>query len=370
MRYAGWGLFIVAVMALLGGMIGGFLSVGLLDDVLFERDESREVILQESTVIVDMVEELEPSVVSIEAEGEAQTDIFGREFDTPSGVGTGVVVSEDGIVLTNRHVVPEGSDITVTTNDGELHDEVTVLDRDPFIDIAYVQLPGDGYEPAEIGDSDQVSVGQRVIAIGNALGEFSNTVTSGIISGIGRPVIARGQGQAPEQLQGLFQTDAAINPGNSGGPLLNIDGQVVGINTAVARGEAEGIGFAIPINQVTAGLETIREEGRLIKPFLGVRYVMLTPELAEEEGLDISEGALLVEDNGESSVVSGGPGEAAGLQAGDVITHIDDQELTRENNLATALSRYQAGDEVEVRYVRDGEERSAEVELDEAPDDL
>lgn len=366
----GWIIFILGVLSFLGGALGGFLSIGLLDDVLFDRDSSREVVLQESAVIIDTVEELEPSVVSIESEGGPQVDIFGREFETPSGAGTGVVVSGDGVVLTNRHVVPEESEITITTSDGTVYEDVEVIDRDPFIDIAYLQLETEEeLKAVEIGDSDQVSVGQRVLAIGNALGEFSNTVTSGIISGIGRPIVARGQGQQTEQLQGLFQTDAAINPGNSGGPLVNIQGQVIGINTAVA-GEAEGIGFAIPINQITAGLESIEEEGRLIKPFLGVRYFMLSPNIADEVGLEVDEGAYLSDDATESPIVEGSPADAAGLEAGDVITHVDGNEINRSNNLATALGRYRAGDEVELRYIRDGEEYSVDVELDEAPTDL
>ncbi len=363
-------VFILGVLSFLGGALGGFLSIGLLDDVLFERDTSREVVLQESAVIVETVEKLEPSVVSIESEGGPQVDIFGREFDIPSGAGTGVVVSSDGLVLTNRHVVPEESEITVVDNEGRVYENVEVVDRDPFIDIAYLKLESEEeLVAADIGDSDQVSVGQRVLAIGNALGELNNTVTSGIISGIGRPIVARGQGQQTEQLQGLFQTDAAINPGNSGGPLVNIQGQVIGINTAVA-GEAEGIGFAIPINQIVSGLESIEEEGRLIKPFLGVRYFMLTPDSAEEAGLDIDEGAYLADDAEENPVVADSPAESAGLQAGDVITHIDDNEVTRNNNLATVLSQYRAGEEIELRYVRDGEEYRVEIELDEAPENL
>lgn len=364
----GWLIFGVVTMSFLGGILGGFLGVGFLDGVLFDRNGKREVVLEESSVIIDTAKESQSSVVSIEAEGDQQRDIFGRRFERPTGAGTGVIVTTDGIVLTNRHVVPKGSTITVTTDNGNVYEDVEVIDRDPFIDIAYLQLEGDDFEAAETGDSDHVEVGQRVIAIGNALGQFRNTVTSGIISGIGRPIVARGDGLETESLQGLFQTDAAINEGNSGGPLLNIEGQVVGINTAVA-GEADNIGFAIPINQVTAGLETVREEGRLIKPFLGVRYRMLTPGIADEEGLEADEGAYLPPSSEQSPVVADGPAEAAGLQAGDIIIGIDDMDVTQERALGTILSRYQAGETIEVTFIRSGEEKSVSVELDEAPTD-
>lgn len=368
-RLIGWGLFALVLMSFFGGILGGFLGVGLLDGVLFDSRSSREVVLEESSVIIDTVEELEPSVVSIESEGATRTDIFGREFEGSERAGSGVIVSSDGIVLTNRHVVPGDSAVSITTSDGEVYDDVEVIDRDPFIDIAYLQLEGKGFEAAEIGDADQVEVGQRVIAIGYALGEFRNTVTSGIISGIGRPVVARGNNLETERLQGLFQTDAAINQGNSGGPLSNIEGQVIGINTAVA-GNAEGIGFAIPINQITAGLESIREEGRLIKPYLGVQYIMLTPSVAEEENLDITEGAYLLDTPGESPVLADSPAQAAGLQAGDIIVAVEGTEITQEYSLATALTQYQAGEEIELTYVRGGQEETVSLELGEAPSDL
>ncbi len=360
------GISLVVVVSFIGGIIGGFLGVGVLDEILFGKSHSRDVVLQESSVIIDVVQQLEPSIVNITSEGAPRYDIFGREFEGRGGAGTGLVISEDGLIITNKHVVPEDSRISVTLHDDSFYEDVEVLARDPFNDIAYLRI--DTQEPlvaAELGDSDKVMVGQKVIAIGNVLGRFSNTVTTGIISAIGRPVIATsGSGASSESLEGLFQTDAAINPGNSGGPLVNIQGQVIGINTAVA-GNAENIGFAIPINQAKGGIDSILETGRLIKPFLGVRYVTLNSQVAREEGIDISEGALLVGDSETDAVVSGSPAESAGLLTGDVITNIDDISVDRNQPLSAILGRYRAGDVVELTVIRGDQELNIEVTLTE-----
>lgn len=371
MRRTGWIVFIAVVMSFLGGIIGGFLGVGVLDRLLFDSGGfQREIILQESSVIIDVAEQLEPSVVSITSEGEERFDIFGRRFEGPTGSGTGVIISEDGLILTNKHVVPEDSDITVSTSDGMVHKNVRVVDRDPFNDIAYLRLETDAeLTPAVLGDSDQIVVGQRVIAIGNALGEFENTVTSGIISGIGRPVVARGAGFETEQLEGLLQTDAAINPGNSGGPLVNIEGQVIGINTAIAGG-GENIGFAIPINQVKGGLTSIQKQGRLIKPYLGVRYVMLTSEIADRENLPVNQGAYLAGNGDSSAVLPGSPADTAGLRTGDIITKLGGTEVNSKNSLAMIIGRYQVGERLELTYVRGGDEHTVRVTLQEIPSEL
>lgn len=370
MRHVGWGIFILAVVSFFGGLIGGFLGVGVLDDLVFDSDTSREVTLQESSVITNIAQELRPSVVSIETESAPRFDMFGREFNQRTGSATGVIVSKDGIVLTNKHVVPDNGKIIVRDHQGKVYKDVEVIDRDPFNDIAYLRIrTGGELQPAELGDSDQVEVGQRVIAIGNALGVFSNTVTSGIISGIGRPVTATGGGGGAEQLQGLFQTDAAINPGNSGGPLVNIAGQVIGLNTAIA-GDAENIGFAIPINQVTPGLESIREHGRIIKPFLGIRYVTVDSQIAKRFDLDVTKGAYVPESGGRPSIVPDSPADEAGIQPGDVITAINGKPIDQENNLALAIIQHQAGETVSVTLNRNGKEQTVEVTLDEAPDDL
>ena len=370
-QYMGWALFLIASLSFLGGIIGGFLGIGVLDRILFPGSISRDVILQESSVIIDVVDKLEPSVVSISSEAAPTQDIFGREFEGRSGAGTGIIISKDGLILTNKHVVPVDSEISVTLSDGQLVEDAVVIDRDPFNDIAYLKIETDEeLEPAELGDSDQVVTGQRVIAIGNVLGQFSNSVTSGIISAIGRPVLATDRtGTEVEQLQGLLQTDAAINPGNSGGPLVNIQGQVIGINTAVA-GNAENIGFAIPINQVKAGIASIEEEGRLIRPYLGVRYINIDSAVARDEDLDVSDGALLIGSSSQPAILPGSPAEEAGLLEGDIIVAVDGQDIDRKSPLGVKLSRYRAGETIELAILRDGEELDIDVTLEEAPEDL
>ncbi|MEX0748440.1 MAG: trypsin-like peptidase domain-containing protein [Candidatus Saccharimonadales bacterium] len=368
-RSIGWVLFAVATLAFLGGIIGGFLGIGVLDRMLFGNAMNREVVLQESSVIIDVANQLEPSVVSITAEGAPQTDIFGREFEGRSGAGTGIIISADGLILTNRHVVPEDSDISVTLADGSLYDDVAVVARDPLNDIAYLKLATESeLTPAELGDSDQVVVGQRVIAIGNVLGRFSNSVTSGIISAIGRPITANtGNGSLDtEQLHGLLQTDAAINPGNSGGPLVNIEGQVIGVNTAVAGG-AENIGFAIPINQVKAGIESIMTQGRLVKPYLGIRYVTLNRQIAAAEGLDIDEGAYITAATDQNAVLPDSPAATAGLRAGDIIVAVNGAPVDYARPLAVHMSRFQAGDELELNVFRKQQQIEVAVKLAEIP---
>jgi serine protease Do len=370
LRHFGWAIFILVVTSFFGGLIGGFLGVGVLDDMLFTSQDNEEVILQESSVVTNVAQELRPSVVSIETKKPPRFDVFGREFERRSGSATGVVVSGEGIVLTNKHVVPQESEITIRNHQGATYEDVEVIDRDPINDIAFLQINTDqDLQPAELGDSGQVEVGQRVIAIGNALGEFSNTVTSGIISGLGRPVTAADTGSQVAQLQGLLQTDAAINQGNSGGPLVDIAGQVIGINTAIA-GNAENIGFAIPVNQVKSGLESVQQEGRIIKPFLGVRYIMVNQQVVQRADLDVSQGAYLPQD-GKPSVISGSPADKAGIKPGDVITAIGGEKISRQdNNLALLINQREVGEAVQVSLVRDGEEQTLEVTLEEAPQDL
>lgn len=359
----------IVIVSFIGGLVGGFLGMGVLDRWMFGDSVGREVVLQESSAIIDVVDELEPSVVNITSSGAPRYDIFGREFEGRTGAGTGLIIGQDGLVITNRHVVPEGSEISITTHDETVHENVDVVGRDPLNDLAYLNIDTDSeLKPAELGNSDEVVVGQKSVAIGNVLGQFTNTVTSGIISAIGRPVAATGQDQV-EYLQGLLQTDAAINPGNSGGPLVNIEGQVIGINTAVA-GNAEGIGFAIPINQAKAGIESVKNHGELLKPYLGVRYATIDNELAAEEGLPVEDGAYVRPSSGDSPVISDSPADEAGIQAGDIITAVDGQKLNQRYPLSARLSRYQVGDTVELTVLRDGETITTTANLQETPEGL
>ncbi|MDQ5944456.1 MAG: hypothetical protein QG658_524 [Patescibacteria group bacterium] len=359
----GWGLTVL--LAFIAGVFGAALFVRFMPASQQSAiEQSKQVTLQENSATIDLVKKVGPSVVSINTSTTVQS-FFGAEEQ--QGAGTGVIVSSDGLILTNKHVVQGASTVTVTNTDGKQF-EGKILALDAANDIAFIKVEATGLPAADLGDSDKVEVGQRAIAIGNALGEYSNTVTTGVISGKQRPVQASdGQGNT-ETLTNLFQTDAAINPGNSGGPLLNIEGQVIGINTAVASGNnAQNIGFAIPINQVKSALESVKTRGIIVRPYIGVRYVMLTDSFAERNNLPVKQGALLRGDDQTIAVISGSPAAKAGLREGDIITKINDKEITRDNPLQSVVVGFSPGDTVKVTYWRDGKEQTVDVKLEEAP---
>lgn len=327
-----------------------------------------KLVLQEGEVVADVFKKVSPSTVAITTE----TARAAGRFSAPSlraGAGSGIIISKDGYVLTNKHVVPEGtSRVTVVLADGRELQNVSVVGRDPFNDLAFLKINGENNLPAaEIGDSSAVEPGQKVVAIGNALGEFRNSVTTGIISGIGRPVQAESEsGDSSEKLENLFQTDAAINPGNSGGPLLNLKGEVIGITTAIAE-NAEGIGFAIPINDAKGMIGTVLEKGKIVKPYLGVRYVMLNAEIAGELKLQVMQGAYI---NGSAegiAVIKGSPADKAGLRERDIITKVNDTALTEDKSLASVLAQFKPGDKLSLTVLRDGKEQRAEVVLEPYP---
>jgi serine protease Do len=260
--------------------------------------------------------------------------------------------------------------VSVTLSDGTRLDEVSVVGRtaeSDSLDIAFLKINDTKDKKlvaAKLGDSSKVQVGDKVVAIGNALGQFQNTVTSGIISGYGRSLEAGGAGGEAETLQNLFQTDTAINEGNSGGPLVNINGEVIGINTAIAAGGAENVGFAIPINDVQGLVKSVLEKGKLERPYLGVRYVTLNDQYAYEFNLDIKRGAYLAPNQGSSAVIAGSPAEKAGLQEKDIIVKVDGTAIDERNSLVSLLSRKAVGEEVELVVVRDGKEQTIKVTLE------
>lgn len=367
-KIIGWLVAALIVLSFSGGVIGGLLGLTVLSDTSpFKELNKREVLLQESSVIIDVVEKISPSVVSITVEGQpTQIGLF--SFVEPqSSAGTGIVINKDGLILTNKHIFPDNpKKITVVTAQGKEY-RAKLLAREPVNDLAYLRVQSeDELQPAVLGDSDQVVVGQRVIAVGNALGEFKNTVTSGIISGIGRPIVATDGASDVERLADLFQTDAAINPGNSGGPLVNVEGQVIGVNTATA-GNAENIGFAIPINQAKAGIASVQEEGELIKPYLGVRYVMLTPEFAAANNLSVTEGAYVAGSGSSPAILPDSPADQAGIRSGDIITHINDEAVNQERSLVTLINKYEVGETVQVSIVRGETTKVLDVTLAELP---
>lgn len=262
--------------------------------------------------------------------------------------GTGFFASADGFLITNKHVVSDKSaEYSIITNDGKTL-PAKVIARDPLHDVAVLKIEGNpsdgGFNFIPLGDSDSVKIGHTAIAIGNALGEFQNTVSIGIISGLKRNITASGGGVGVEELTDLIQTDAAINFGNSGGPLLNLKGEAIGLNTAIAQG-AENIGFALPINQIKKSLSDAQKMGKIVYPFLGVRYSMT------------DKGALIVKGpNGEPGVVAGSPAYKAGLREGDIILKFGDKTVTKDSLLAKLIQERKVGDAVNMIILRDGAE--------------
>ena len=280
--------------------------------------------------------------------------------------GSGFFVSGDGMVVTNRHVIDEaGAEFTVITNGGKKY-PAKILARDPIQDIAVLKVEGSGFTFIPLGDSDKNRVGQTVVAIGNALGEFQNTVSVGVISGLHRTIVASGSSSGPERIGQVIQTDAAINPGNSGGPLLDLSGRAIGINVAMAQG-AENIGFSIPINSVRKAVEDVKALGKIVYPFLGVRYIMITSALKEERKLGVDYGALLITEESESAVLPNGPAAKAGLRDGDVILEFGGVKITEDSTLGDLISRKKVGDKVRLKTLRDSKEFEVEVQLAERP---
>jgi serine protease Do len=274
-------------------------------------------------------------------------------------IGTGFIISSDGMLVTNKHVVSDTeAKYKVVTSDDKTY-EVTKIYRDSVNDMALIKIDATGLKPIELGDSSKLKVGQFVIAIGTALGEFRNTVTTGVVSGLGRGITAGGPFERfAERLDNVIQTDAAINPGNSGGPLLNSAGQVVGVNVAVAEG-AQNIGFALPINLVKDSLKTFNETGKFAsKAFLGVRYKMIGRDLALLN--EIPEGAYV------QDVVSDSPADKAGVKTGDIITKIDGVKITEQDGgLAKVISGKKVGDMIELNIWRDEKEVKIKIKLGE-----
>ena len=378
-----------ALMVLAACLLVGF-GGGYLGSYAYNRGRTilptntaaqKQYISNESQLISSIAKTVGQSVVSINVTGQSTQsvpDIFGFSFpqtQETQSAGTGFIISPDGIIVTNRHVVPAGTtSVSITLSDGTTFDNVQVIgrtgDSSPQ-DIAFLKigdLKGKKLVPVMLGDSSKMQVGDEVIAIGNALGQFQNTVTTGIISGHGRDVTAGDQSgqEASESLTDLFQTDAAINEGNSGGPLVNINGEVVGINTAVASG-AQNIGFAQPINDVKALISSVLSSGQLKQPYLGVRYVSLTNDLAEQFNLPVDRGAYITSDNTQPAVIPGSPAANAGLQNHDVITKVNDITIDQNTSLTAALSQFKVGDSVKLTVVRGGKTITITANLGSAP---
>lgn len=285
----------------------------------------------------------------------------GTKFQEVGG-GSGFIISSDGLILTNKHVVlDEKASYTVFTNDGKKY-EARVLARDPLQDLAVLKVVASGLPTVELGDSDAIELGQTAIVIGNALGEFRNTVSVGVMSGLARTVSASDRSGYSETIGGLIQTDAAVNPGNSGGPLLNLRGQVVGVNTAVAEG-AQSIGFAIPINRAKRDIQSVKTVGEIRTPFIGVRYIQVTPEIAKDQKLGRDYGALLRGGSDGPGVEPKSPAAQVGLQAEDIILEFGGVKITPEMSLGEILNRHEVGDVVQMKVYRGGKEIAVTIIL-------
>lgn len=380
------------------------------DDVVEQKNNNANLdavnvdnFTNQESLVIETVRRVNPAVVSIvitkdvpiieryyeDNEGD-YPDLFGDlfkdnafipfQFKTPQyrqngteqkeiGGGSGFLVSADGMIVTNKHVVSdEDVEYTVFANGGKKY-TAEIVARDPINDVAVIKIKGENLPFLDFADSEKLEVGQSVIAIGNALGEFRNTVSVGVISGLSRSVAAGDGFGASEQLEGVIQTDAAINRGNSGGPLLNLSGKVIGVNVAMAAG-SENIGFALPANLVKNVVDSIKEHGKIIRPFLGVRYLMITPAIKEKNKLSIDYGALIVrgESREELSVMPGSAADKAGLEENDIILEVDEVKIEGDNTLSSAVRKKEVGDMLKFKVLRRGEEKEIEVKLQEMPD--
>lgn len=402
--------FVFPLVCIIMGFVGGGLALvaisywhiplpvqGQISNQISEGSSlpsaARESVAMEDGVVVETVKETSPGVVSIVITKDIPKlrnsfDSFGfpfffspfgnggqdRSADEPGstekqtiGEGSGFLISSDGMIVTNKHVVSEtDAEYTVITSDGKEY-PAKVLARDPSHDIAVMKIDISDAHALEMGDSDSVKVGQTVVAIGNSLGEFSNTVSKGIISGLGRNLMAgsRSMGDS-ERLSNILQTDAAINPGNSGGPLLDISGKVIGVNVAIAQG-AQNIGFALPINQVKRIVDQVKTTGKISTPFLGVRYIMLDSATQKANSLPLDHGALIVRGNTvtDFAVVPGSPADKAGLVENDIITHINGTAVDENHQIADLVSDRKVGDTITLTVWHKGETKEVKIVLEE-----
>jgi len=403
-------VFLIVILTIFASSIFGFLAGAISGSYFYSEIRnylqklkieipSKEVIERETIVkkeyipqtsqeekIIRVFEDVSPSVVSIIITRDLPVfeqyyiSPFGEEwpfgFEIPQyrqkgvekkeiGGGTGFVVSEDGMILTNKHLVLDAkAEYTVLTNDGRKF-PAKVLARDPVQDLAIMKIEKtDGLKPVKLGNSDKLQTGQTVIAIGNVLGEFRNSVSVGVISGLGRTITAEGGGLVAT-LEDVIQTDAAINRGNSGGPLLNLKGEVVGVNTAMVL-QAQNIGFAIPINKAKKDIEQVKTLGKIVYPFLGVRYLLINEKIQKENNLPVNYGAWVIKgDQGELAIFPGSAAQIAGLKEGDIILEFNQEKITPENTLTKIIMKYNPGDKIVLKILRNGREKTIEVALGE-----
>lgn len=387
-------LFLITItlspfLGIVGGFIGQRLAQNGANNISDITNPQNVEVVKEESAIISVAEESKNSVVSVIITKDVPlyedyfsdlnsddpfSDFFNfkqnqqQQIGTEEqqvGAGTGFIITEDGMIITNKHVVEdEDASYTVFFTDGSTK-EASVVAKDTLLDIAFLDIEGEGYDPLDLGTSTDLKVGQTVIAIGNALGEFSNSVSAGIISGLSRNIIAQGSTGGTESLNDVIQTDASINLGNSGGPLLDVKGNVIGVNVAVAQ-DAENIGFAIPIDVVKDLLSRLQEDGSIERPRLGVRFVLINEQVQEANELDYDYGALISKGQSSSdlAVLPGSPADKAGLVENDIILEVNGTKVTEQNPLNAQIQALKIGDEVTLKVFSKGNEKDVKVKLE------
>jgi 2-alkenal reductase len=362
----GWAPGAIVAVAVVAGIVSGSLSAAAVSSLMRQPTSAAgslapvgqnvsNVHIDESSAVINAVQDAMPAVVKI------QTTTGGGQ-----ATGTGFIYEANGWILTNRHVVSDAQQVTVILADSrELQGRVYGIDT--LTDLAIVKVDANNLPTVKIGSSSDLEQGQLAIAIGNPLGEFENTVTTGVISGLGRQIVAGGQTSSSEQLNNLIQTDAAINPGNSGGPLLNSAGQVIGVNTAVSQ-DAQGIGFAIPIDVAKPIMQQAVDGQQLTRPWIGVFYQPVTKQLAKERDLPVDTGVVIDSGNNQPAVFPNSPAADAGLKQGDVITEVDGTPVNADTDLAELMLPHQPGDTVTLTVLRGSSKQQIDVKLGTLPE--
>lgn len=392
-------IFSILASSVLGGLFGflagNFSTKNIKND---NEQKSKQIqaieemnLVQEDSAVINAVESASPAVVSIIVTKDMpkldsfffdpfSSDPFFNPFgfrqeDQPVpetekreiGGGTGFIVDSNGFIITNNHVVnDEEAEYTVMMNDGSKLD-AKVLAKDSYFDLAIIKVEKNNLPTVKLGNSESLKIGQTVIAIGNSLGEFRNTVSKGIISGLKRNIDAGDGTGKVEALDEVIQTDAAINPGNSGGPLLNLKGEVIGVNVAMAQG-AENIAFSIPINEANKIYKSVKETGKIARPYLGVRYLLINKEIQKQNNLSVDYGALILrgQNPGDLAVIPGSPADKSGLVENDIILEIDEIKINQENDLAKIIRRHGVKDKVRLKILSKGKEKMTDLILEEA----
>ncbi len=401
-------IFTTSLLSIIFGFVGGGLALWYIPKIQskvhmpFTQPSSsqssntrisgeQESMVKEDAVVIDTVDKTSPAVVSVvisqdvpklqqgmtnpfgfpffmmpqDNQGDGSSDQSPTEKQTV-GQGSGFLVSSDGLIVTNKHVVSAmTADYTVITTDGKEF-PAKVLARDPNRDIALIKIDAKDEPFLKLGNSDDAKVGQTVVAIGNSLGEFTNTVSKGIISGLKRNLVAGSDAGGNERLSNIIQTDAAINPGNSGGPLLDISGNVIGVNVAMAQG-AQSIGFAIPANQIKKIIDQVQSTGKITTAFLGIRYLILTPDVQKANSLPLDHGALILrgERMTDFAVIPGSPADKAGLVENDIVLEIDGVTIDENHQIADLVADHNPGDTLQVKIWHKGETKTVSIVVEE-----